>query len=182
MRLPVQMFLAFLLCTGCANNGTVVPASTKSEAPVVKVRQPEHKTAPNIPSEQLSSGRAENWVMLPLSEFERFNVRVAKRAGTAEERSTWFEVMLDWAIHTRQIGKPLFGPDPDAPLRIRFVAEDATAGMAELSYNPELDGMGLKVGRDGNLHRVGPDARSASDPDEGPAVGWDELHRKQFGH
>jgi hypothetical protein len=54
-------------------------------------------------------------------------------------------------------------------------------GGIGMSYDPELRRMDLKVGRDGNLHRVGPDARSPGDPDEGPIVDWDELHRKQFG-
>jgi hypothetical protein len=56
------------------------------------------------------------------------------------------------------------------------------SGGVSMSYNPELHSMGLKVGRDGNLHRIGHDARDARDPDEGPAVDWEELHRKQFGH
>ena len=55
------------------------------------------------------------------------------------------------------------------------------SGGNHMSYDPELRRMGLKVGRDGKLHEVGGDARSANDPD-GPAVEWDELHRRQFGH
>jgi hypothetical protein len=54
-------------------------------------------------------------------------------------------------------------------------------GGSCMSYDPELRRMGLKVGRDGNLHEIGPDARHPGDRDEGPAVGWDELHRRQFG-
>ena len=67
------------------------------------------------------------------------------------------------------------------PIIVEEEALNAFGGGSSMSYDPELRQMGLKVGRDGNLHRVGGDARQPGDPDEGPAVGWDELHRKQFG-
>ena len=45
----------------------------------------------------------------------------------------------------------------------------------------ELRRMGLKVGSDGKLHEIGPDGRHPGDNDDGPAVEWEGLHRRQFG-
>jgi hypothetical protein len=93
-----------------------------------------------------------------------------------------------------------FDPSPDEPIFVDFVQKDlhtvmhyiqlregggqygsGYSGGGDWSYNPELRELGLKVGRDGKLHEVGPDLRDPGDPDEGPVVGWDELHRRQFG-
>ena len=65
-------------------------------------------------------------------------------------------------------------------LRTDLAHEREVYDSLDLTYNPELRDMGLKVGRDGLLHRIGPDARSPKDPDEGPVVPWSELQSKQF--
>jgi hypothetical protein len=137
-------------------------------------------------AQQVTEWEAKRWSSLTLTDEQRDELlHLRMGLGHLVPPGLFDSVMSEIAASGRPAGV-VFGPNPNAPLWIDSLkvneGERGTRPEPGLSYDPELRRMGLKVGRDGNLHRVGPDARDPRDPDEGPAVEWDELHRKQFGH
>jgi hypothetical protein len=164
-----------VLCVSWVHHG-FCQAVTRVEAKLVLKGQ----------AEQLSEYEARSWSRLTLTKEQRRELMFIESGHGDLLPPTLFDsVLAELAASGRPAGV-VYGPVADAPLGlISFVTsypEPPAQPEPGLSYDPELRRMGLKVGRDGNLYRVGPDARDPRDPDEGPAVEWEELHRKQFGH
>jgi hypothetical protein len=173
MRKAFLIVVTLACCGGCSSGSDPVPPPAGVEA------QPESKASAQVQKSNFPEEPAgeDEWEEFFLDRFKKRELTFPDDGREASGRTVWRYRSSDSSDNLDFIRR---GGAEGAADRSGFVYD--SGGGYSMSYDPELRRMGLKVGRDGNLHRVGPDARDPRDPDEGPVVDWDELHRKQFGH